>query len=69
MALQMDIGTDWTDARDYPPPDGLVVETVIDDADGRRNKQRLKRSGNLWFLADGSMYVYYRPTHWRFIWH
>jgi hypothetical protein len=67
MALQMDIGTDWTDARDCLPPDGLVVETVISDADGWRNEQRLKRSGNLWFLADGSMYVYYRPTHWRFV--
>lgn len=20
---------------------------------------------NLWFLPDGSMYVYYTPTHWR----
>ena len=21
--------------------------------------------GNLWFFVDGSMYVYYRPTHWQ----
>ena len=21
--------------------------------------------GRLWFFPDGSMYVYYTPTHWR----
>lgn len=42
-----------------------VVETKIDDEDGERNVTRLKRRGNLWFLPDDSMYVYYRPTHWR----
>lgn len=47
------------------PPEGLIVETKIDDERGCRNQQYLKRSGNLWFLPDGSMYVYYTPTHWR----
>jgi hypothetical protein len=47
------------------PPNGVIVETKIDDADGTRNEQLLMRSDNLWFVPDGSMYVYYAPTHWR----
>jgi hypothetical protein len=46
-------------------PDGWVVMTKIEDGNGVRNEQALKRSGNLWWVPDGSMYVYYRPTHWR----
>jgi len=46
-------------------PEGVVVETKIDDERGERNHGKLIRRGNLWFVADGSMYVYYRPTHWR----
>lgn len=46
-------------------PEGEVVETVISDIGGERNKQTLKRRGALWFFPDDSMYVYYRPTHWR----
>lgn len=48
------------------PPDGAVVQTKIDDGNGCRNEQDLKRQGRLWFFPDGSMYVYYVPTHWRF---
>lgn len=47
------------------PPENEVVETKIDDSRGCRNQQELKRVGNLWFYPDGSMYVYYNPTHWR----
>lgn len=47
------------------PRKGEVVMTKIDDADGLRNEQPLKRDGNLWFFPDGSMYVYYTPTHWK----
>ncbi len=47
------------------PPDGEIVMTKIDDENGCRNEQKLKRQGNLWFTPDGSMYVYYRPTHWK----
>ena len=46
-------------------PDGIVVETKIDDSLGVRNVTRLKRRGNLWFFPDDKMYVYYQPTHWR----
>lgn len=48
-------------------PDNTIVETKIDDAKGCRNVQPLKRQNRLWFLADGSMYVYYTPTHWRLL--
>ncbi len=47
------------------PPENMVVETKIDDEKGCRNQEKLYRQGNLWFLPDGSMYVYYTPTHWR----
>ena len=46
-------------------PEGVVVETKIDDRDGIRNVQTLKRQGGLWFFPDDSIYVYYQPTHWR----
>lgn len=46
------------------PPEGQVVMTKIDDDKGVRNETTLKRCGNLWFFPDGSMYVYYVPTHW-----
>ena len=44
-------------------PEGVMVDTIIIDHAGERNHQPMKRQGNLWFA--GSMYVYYRPTHWR----
>ncbi len=56
---------EWTKCDDRLPPEGVAVETKIDDAKGCRNECELKRGGNLWFFTDDSMYVYYRPTHWR----
>jgi hypothetical protein len=55
----------WIRCADKLPPDGEPVATKIDDANGVRNEQSLKRSGRLWFFTDGSMYVYYTPTHWK----
>lgn len=47
-------------------PEGILVWTKIDDADGPRNIQQLRRQGRLWFFGHGSpMYVYYTPTHWK----
>ena len=46
-------------------PEDRVVLTKIDDAAGERNVQSLRRRGRLWFVPDGSMYVYYAPTHWK----
>lgn len=57
----------WRRVEFELPPEGLVVETCIDDGKGeRRQLAKLKRQGNLWFLPDGSMYVYYTPTLWRY---
>jgi len=55
----------WKRVSNILPTEGLVVDTKIDDADGIRSEQKLKRLSNLWFHADGSMYVYYKPTHWK----
>jgi hypothetical protein len=46
-------------------PESTTVLTKIDDENGCRNEQQLKRQGRLWFIPDMSMYVYYTPTHWR----
>lgn len=51
----------WTPTRDYLPPEHVVVETMTEN--GAVND--LKRIGRLWFLPDGSMYVYYTPVLWR----
>lgn len=59
---------DWQPVDDHDnwiAPEGVVLETKIDDADGVRNVQTLKRRGGLWWMPDDSMYVYYTPTHWR----
>ena len=47
-------------------PEDVEVETMVCDEHGPRNLAILVRSGRLWFLTDGSMYVYYEPTHWRY---
>lgn len=53
----------WRDISSAP--NKKVVMTMISDIHGMRNQQELKRDGNLWWTPDGSMYVYYQPTHWR----
>lgn len=55
----------WISVSGTPPKQGEVVMTKIDDEKGVRNEQELKRVSNLWFLPDGSVYVYYTPTHWK----
>jgi hypothetical protein len=57
--------TTWIYCGQALPTVDVVVDTKIDDERGVRNEQPLKRSGRLWFFPDGSMYVYYEPTHWR----
>lgn len=57
----------WIKINQQLPPRNTVVMTKIVDENGERNEQPLKlgKDNNLWWLADGSMYVYYIPTHWR----
>ncbi len=64
-ALGPEMKGQWISCEALLPADNLVVETKIHDGDGLRNQGPLKRQGRLWFLPDGSMYVYYTPTHWR----
>ena len=58
----------WFRTDEDLPPDGVIVTTKISDDHGERNVQELKRHGNLWFIPDGLMYIYYTPTHWRYSW-
>ena len=55
----------WHACSQERPPENELVETKISDSDGERNVTTLQRIGNLFFVPDGSMYVYYEPTHWR----
>lgn len=64
--LEHDTIKDWIKCIDQLPEENVVVETKIDDGEQARNFARLYRNGKLWFLEDGSMYVYYEPTHWRY---
>lgn len=54
----------WISIKTLLPPEGKTVLTRIDDEKGIRNTTELFRSKHLWFIPDGSMYVYYQPTHW-----
>ncbi|MEN6313272.1 MAG: hypothetical protein ABFD25_03370 [Clostridiaceae bacterium] len=59
------VSSKWIAITDELPAEGELVDTKISDGNGERNFGQLKRKGNLWFLPDMSMYVYYTPTHWR----
>lgn len=52
----------WRDASSAP--ENVTILTKIDDRDGERNVQPLRRQGSLWWNPGMTMYVYYRPTHW-----
>lgn len=54
----------WKLIETETPPKGKLIKTKIDDDNGVRNEAYLKWDGKLWWLSDGSMYVYYTPTHW-----
>lgn len=54
----------WIPISQEKPPANEVVLTKIDDEQGIRNEAKLKLCSGLWWLPDGSMYVYYTPTHW-----
>lgn len=64
MSIRGALMSDWIKVSERLPPQSEVVLTKIDDEGGVRNCARLKRNGRLWFFPDGSMYVYYEPTHW-----
>lgn len=55
----------WIKVSDELPPEGVLVETKIEDESGVRNFTLLTRKGNLYY-SDNGTYTYYAPTHWRF---
>lgn len=55
---------EWKLVSEEHPPINKILKTKIEDKDGVRNEQELKFDGKLWWFPDGSMYVYYTPTHW-----
>lgn len=56
---------EWISVKDRLPDNGVVVCTKIHDEKGIRNVTKLMRRGNLWFLPEKSVYMYYTPTHWK----
>jgi hypothetical protein len=55
---------DWIRTIVELPTEDTVVWTKIDNNNDPHNIVKLKRHRNIWFVPDGSMYVYYQPTHW-----
>lgn len=51
----------WTLTATELPPENVLVWAM----DGAGSVQQLKRSGGLWFIPDGSMYVYFTPPFWK----
>lgn len=51
----------WIPLQKRLPEEGVVVNCLLGN---RRVVEKLKRVGRLWLTPDGSMYVYYTPTHW-----
>jgi len=51
----------WISTGQKLPEQHFVVETKSPSG----MIQDLKLVGKLWYFPDGSMYVYYTPTHWR----
>lgn len=60
---------EWTPCVDKMPPEHVMVLTKIDDERGVRNEQKLCWHSHLWWTDCGpaAIYVYYTPTHWRFV--
>lgn len=54
----------WKSIKEENPPENKVLKTKVDDEKDVRNEQDLIKDGNLWFMPDYKMYVYYTPTHW-----
>lgn len=59
MAVSSEV-VQWHRVSEVPPPEGVPVRTLTDTG----MESVLKRNGNLWWLPDGSMYVYFRPVFW-----
>lgn len=58
----------WVSTKDQLPERDVVVLTKVDDDKGERNvcDLSLDSNGMIWWTSSG-MYVYYTPTHWRYL--
>lgn len=56
---------EWISVSEEKPPQNTVVDTKVDDKDGIRNEQKLQLKSRMWWHPDGSIFVYYTPTHWK----
>lgn len=52
---------DWIPTDRALPPNGELVDAM----DSGGHVQPLKRQDRLWFVPDGSMYVYFTPKFWK----
>lgn len=60
-------GEGWILTEEQRPPEGLIVETKVEDQGFIRKVEPLVLKGGLWWFADGSMVAKYEPTHWRYV--
>lgn len=51
----------WQYTEQCKPPENVLLDTTNSQGD----VSQLKRIGNLFFVPDGTMYVYYVPKMWR----
>jgi hypothetical protein len=58
----------WKSISQVSPPIDQAIMTKIDDHNGERNIQPLVFRGKMWWFVDKTMYVYYTPTHWKYMW-
>lgn len=57
----MTIVGEWTPIGDELPPERVLVKVI----GSKGTEGMLRRSGALYFVPDGSMYVYWVPEFWR----
>lgn len=57
------MSNDWKPT--YNAPEGVLVHTMFEDKHGKQVERVLKRIGTHWYVPDGSVYVYDRPTHYK----
>lgn len=57
------MGSIWTRVDKELPAKGVVVDTISPGG----LEAKLQLIDGLWFVADGSMYVYYVPEFWRHV--
>lgn len=59
--IMSQIMSKWNSVENILPKENEIVITMSE----KGLEQELKRVGKLWFLPDGSMYVYYTPKFWK----